>query len=169
MRLRWLVNLLKTVAVLVVLLAIAFFGIRSAVGTTGVGFPAIDVLFVPGDWVVINKVVLTDPATVHIEGFAPGLAWSAAPADRTWLVSGSTLALTEANEDTFPVPADGRVVVDHAFGAGVSQQAAGWHVVKIQQFDLGQPKATAYVIVDLTKGVWLKRTGAFRWQEMKME
>lgn len=169
MRLKWLVNLLKTLAVLAVLLVIAFLGIRSAVGTTGVGFPAIDVFFVPGDWMVTNKVILTDPATVHIEGFAPGLVWSAAQADREWLVSGSTLVLTEANEDRFPVPPDGRVVVDHTFGAGVSQQAAGWHVVKIQQLDLGQPKATAYAIVDLTRKVWLKRTGTFRWQEMPME
>ncbi|TDB38108.1 MAG: hypothetical protein D9V44_08700 [Actinobacteria bacterium] len=169
MRLKWLANLLKTLAVLAVLLVLAFVGMRAAVGTTGSGFPLIDVFFVRGDWLVPSRVALKDPATVYIEGYAPGLTWVAAEGSREWLVSGSTLVLTEANENTYPVPVDGRVIIEHTFGAGVSQQAAGWHVVKIQQYDLKQPKATAFVIVDLTKQVWLKRTGTFRWQQVPMQ
>lgn len=169
MRLKWLVSLGKTLAVLAVLVVIAFLGMRAAVGTTGSGFPAIDVFFVDGDWFVPSRVVAVDAATVTVEGFAPGLSWNAPEGQREWLVSGSTLVLTEANENTFPVPADGRVVVEKTFSAGVSRQAAGWHVVKIQQYDMGTPKATAYVIVDLTEKVWLKRTGTFRWQRQPME
>jgi hypothetical protein len=168
-RIKWLISLLKTLAVLAVIAVLAFMGMRSAVGTTGSGFPLIDVFFVQGDWLAPSRVVLTDPATVYIEGFAPGLVWTAPEANRLWRVSGSTLVLTEANENTFPVPVDGRVVVEQKFGAGVSHQAAGWHVVKIQQFDQGEPKATAFVIVDLTKEIWLKRVGTFDWQETPME
>ncbi len=169
MRLKWLANLLKTLAVIAVVLVFAFIGMRAAVGTTGSGFPLIDVFFMEGDWFVPSRVALKDPATVYIEGFAPGLTWTAAEGSREWLVSGSTLVLTEANENVYPVPADGRVIVEQTFGAGASSQAAGWRVVKIQQYDLKQPKASAFLIVDLTKQVWLKRTGVFTWQQVPME
>ena len=170
MRLKWLISLGKTLAVLAVLAVAAFLGMRAAVGTTGSGFPAIDVLFVQGDWFVPSRVTLTDQTTVHVEGYAPGLPWVAPPGDsREWLVSGSTLLLAEANTATFAVPADGRVIVDHEFAAGVSQQAAGWHVIKIQQYDEGRAKATAFVIVDLTNRAWLQRNGPIGWKQVKMD
>lgn len=169
MRIRWLPALFKTVAIIAAVLAVAFFSLRAAVGTTGVGFPALDAFVVPEEWFVPSSVALKDPTTVHIEGYAPGLTWSAAQGSRQWLVSGSTLLAAEASASTYPVPADGRVVVEYTFGAGATQQAAGWRVVKIQQDDLGQPKAAAFVIVDLTDRVWLKHTGIFGWRRVPME
>lgn len=162
-------TIVKAVITVTVLVVLLFIGMRALVGTSGSGLPYLDVLFVPDDWFVPTRVAPKDTATVYVEGFAPGLAWTAPPASRQWLVSGSTLLLTEANEETYIVPEDGRVVVEYSFGASANMQASGWRVVKIQQFDLGQPKATAFVIVDLTRGVWLKRVGYLRWDELPME
>ncbi|MCE5191589.1 MAG: hypothetical protein LLG08_07515 [Actinomycetia bacterium] len=162
-------SLLKVVATIAAVLAVAFFGLRAAVGTTGIGFPALDAFFVAQEWFVPSSVVLQDPVTVHIEGFAPGLTWNAARGNRQWLVSGSTLLAAEASANTYPVPPDGRVVVEYTFNAGATQQATGWRVVKIRQDDLGQPKTAAFVIVDLTDRVWLKHTGIFGWRRVAME
>ncbi len=164
-----LLTVLKTLATIAVIVVGVFLGMRALVGTKGLGLPYLDVLFVPDEWFVPTRVAVRDADTVYIEGFAPDLVWSAAPGDREWLVSGSTLLMTEAAVEAYPVPEDGRVVVEHTFGAGAVQQAAGWRVVKIQQYDLGQPKATAFVIVDLTHGVWLKRVGYLKWDETPME
>ncbi len=163
------VKLLKTLAIIAVIVVLAFVGMRALVGTNGSGLPYLDVIFVTDEWFVPTRVALKDATTVYVEGFAPKLDWTAPPASRQWLVSGSTLMLTEANTTEFVVPEDGRVIVEYAFSAGTNMQATGWRVVKIQQYDLGTPKATAFVMVDLTSGVWLRRTGYLRWEEMKMQ
>lgn len=162
-------TVITTLVFIVLLVIAAFIGMRALVGTNGSGLPYLDVLFVPDEWFVPTRVAPKDVATVYIEGFAPGLDWSAPPESRAWLVSGSTLMLTEANTKEFVVPEDGRVIVEYTFSAGTNMQATGWRVVKIQQYDLGTPKATAFVMVDLTRGVWLKRTGYLQWKEIPME
>jgi hypothetical protein len=165
----WVLKLVKALVTITVIVVLAFVGMRALVGTKGSGLPYLDVLFVPDEWFVATRVAAKGPTTVYIEGVAPGLAWTGPPANREWLVTGSTLMLTEANVETYAVRDDGLVAVEYTFGAGASQQATGWRVVKIQQGDLGQPKAAAFVIVDLTRGVWLKRVGYLQWDEMPME
>lgn len=169
MRESWVLTLVKTLATIAVIVVLAFIGMRALVGAKGSGLPYLDVLFVPDEWFVPTRVAPKDAVTVYIEGVASGLTWTAPAADRQWLVTGSTLLFSEANTSTYPMPEDGRIVVEHTFSAGATEQAAGWRVVKIQQYDLGQPKATAFVIVDLTRSVWLKRVGYLQWDEMPME
>jgi len=163
-------DLLITVAVA----AAIFLGIlallRVAVGDNGIDFPALDIVFVPQEWFVPSRVAPKDETTVYIEGNSVGLVWTGSGADREWITSGSTLLLTEANEQTFPVPEDGRVIAEYTFGGDTSLgQAAGWRVVKIEQRDQGVSKAAAFVIVDLTRQVWLRRTGPVQWTEVPME
>jgi len=162
-------TIIKAVVTIVVLVVLVFIGMRALVGTNGSGLPYLDVLFVNDEWFVPTRVAPKDVATVYVEGYTGGLEWTSPPASREWLVTGSTLLLTEGNRNTFVVPEDGRVIVEHTFSAGANMQATGWHVVKIQQYDLGVPKRTAFVIVDLTRGVWLKRTGPLQWDEVTME
>lgn len=162
-------DLIITVIVALIILSIVLVGLKYAVGKTGLDFPAIDVLLVPQDWFTPTRVALTDPTTVHIEGTA-ALGWDPNDATREWVASGSTLVLTEVNDKVFPVPADGRVVVDYTFGSETSvSQAAGWRVVKILARDAEGSHAAAYVIVDMTRKVWLRRTGPLTWAELKME
>lgn len=164
------IDLLITVAVA----AAIFLGIlallRLAVGQNGIDLPALDVVFVPQEWFVPTRVALKSETTVYVEGNSAGLEWSGTGAEREWVTSGSTLLLTEANEQTFPVPDDGRVIAECTFGGDTSLgQAAGWRVVKIEQRDQGESKAAAFVIVDLTRQVWLRRTGPVQWMEVQME
>jgi hypothetical protein len=152
------------IGIVVVLLA----GIRALVGRTGIGFPAIDAVFVPGDWFVPTRVTLIDDTTVQIEGVTPQLDW--ATEHREWSVTGATLVLWEGAVGSYPVSSDGAVLVRHTFsGGGGLGRPVGWHVVRIERRDGGKPVEAAYVLVDLTKMVWLKRTGPLEWRSFAIE
>ncbi|MHB1340657.1 MAG: hypothetical protein ACYC77_11220 [Coriobacteriia bacterium] len=162
------------ILITVAIAAAIFIGIivllRVVVGDNGVDLPALDVVFVPQEWFVPSRVAPKGEATVYIEGSSMGLEWTGTGADREWVTSGSTLVLPEANEQSFPVPDDGRVIVEYTFGGDTSLgQAAGWRVVKIEQRDDGVSKRAAFVIVDLTRQVWLRRMGPVQWTEVPME
>ncbi|MGB4592884.1 MAG: hypothetical protein WBI63_03805 [Coriobacteriia bacterium] len=167
---RRLLDLLITVAIAAAIVLGILGLLKLAVGQTGVDLPIVDILFVPQEWFAPTRVTLKDEATVYIEGNTIALDWIGYGDDREWVTSGSTLILPEANARSFTVPEDGRVIVECTFGGETSLgRAAGWRVVKIEQVDLSEPKRAAYVIVDLTRKVWLRRTGPVQWDEFPME
>lgn len=61
-------------------------GLRALVGRTGIGFLAIDAVYVPGDWFMPTRVALIDDTTVRVEGVTAPLVWSSDR--REWGVSG---------------------------------------------------------------------------------
>lgn len=167
---RRLLDLIITVAIGAAIVLGILGLLKLAVGKTGVDLPIIDILFVPQDWFAPTRVALKDETTVSIEGSTVALDWVGYGDDREWVTSGSTLILPEANERSFAVPEDGSVAVECTFGGETSLgQAAGWRVVKIMQVDRGEPRRAAFVIVDLTRKVWLRRTGPLQWDEFPME
>ncbi len=170
MTLKRLFDLLLAIAVGFAIVAGIAYGLRLAAGTTGMGLPALDVVFVPQGWFTPTRVTLLDASSVRIEGVTQGLTWSAPPDQRQWIVGGSTLVLTEGAAYTYPVRDDGTVIVDYTFGGQQSLgQAAGWRVVRITQRDGALDRAAAFVVVDLTKRVWLRRTGPVQFTQTPME
>ncbi|MCL4078203.1 hypothetical protein MX659_01065 [Coriobacteriia bacterium Es71-Z0120] len=152
------------VAIVVGLLA----GIRALVGTTGIGLPAIDVVFVPGDWFTPTRVTLIDETTVQVEGVTSPLSWSSE--QREFGVSGGTLVLWEGTGESYPASDGGTLAVRHAFSSrGGLSRPVGWRVVRIERRDGGTTVEAAYVLMDLTKMVWLKRTGPLEWRRYAIE
>ncbi|MCX8006592.1 MAG: hypothetical protein N3B11_00545 [Coriobacteriia bacterium] len=165
---RRLFDLVLTVCIGVAIVVAILFGIRALVGSTGIGLPALDAVFVPQEWFMPTRVALVSETGVEVEGVTAGLQWSSN--QREWVVSGATLALWEGSTETYPASPDGTVRVRHDFagGSGLSRPA-GWRVVRIERRDAGKAVGAAYVLVDLTKMVWLKRTGPLEWRQLAIE
>lgn len=161
-----LIRLLKALAVLVIIALVVFFVLMAAVGTHGIGIVFIDVLLVPGDWFVPDQVSLADASTVVITGSTPGALWDTPVGERRLRVSGSTLILDYAGESFVPVADDGTVRITYGFPQSLVEQSAGWRVVRIYQANGQKDPAAAFVMIDLTKRVWLHRTGPLSWREI---
>jgi len=157
---------LKALAILVIVVAVIYLGLQALVGSDGIGIAVIDVLVVPGKWFVPNQVTLTDASTVVITGDTPGALWDTPAGERTLRVTGSTLVLDYGGETLAPVAGDGTVHITYAFPQSLVQQSAGWQVVRLEQVERQTDPAAAFVVVDLTKRVWLHRTGPFSWQQL---
>lgn len=162
---RRLLDLVLTIAFGIAIVVGLLFGMRALAGRTGVGFPALDLMFVPQDWFSPTAVRLVDDTTVEVEGV---MSLSKEPADQQGLVvSGATLLLWEGATESYPVAADGTVRVRHSFstGGGLSRPV-GWRVVRIEHRVGAVPVGSAYLLMDLTKLVWLKRTGPLEWRTL---
>lgn len=160
------IRFLKALAVVAVVVAVVYIGLQAAVGSDGIGITFIDVLLVPEDWFVPDQVTLADASTVVITGNASGALWDTPTGERSLRVSGSTLMMDYAGESTVPVADDGAVRVSYGFPQSLVQQSAGWQVVRLQQVERQTEPATAFVVVDLTKRVWLYRTGPVSWRQI---
>jgi len=165
---RRMLDLAITISIGIVIVAGLLAGVRALVGKTGIGFPAIDAVFVPSEWFMPTRVALIDDTTVEVEGVTAVVGWTSD--QREWSVSGATLVLWEGTVESYPVSDDGTVRVRHTFSGGSSLSSpVGWRVVRIEQRDGGKPVAAAYVLMDLTKRVWLKRTGPLEWRTLQIE
>jgi len=161
-----LIRLLKAVLLLATVVLVVVFVLRAAVGTDGIGIVLIDVLLVPQDWFVPNQVTMSDASTVVITGSTPGALWDTPVGERQLRISGSTLMMDYAGESLVPVADDGTVRITYGFPQSLVEQSAGWRVVRIHQADRQLDPAAAFVVVDLTKRVWLYRTGPLSWREI---
>lgn len=165
---RRLFDLVLTVSIGVAIIVGLLFGVRAIVGRTGIGFPAIDAVFVPQEWFSPTAVRLIDDTTVEIDAVI-SLAQEP-PEQQDLAVSGATLVLWEGATESYPVAADGNVRVRHTFsGGGGLSRPMGWRVVRIEHRVGTTPVRAAYVFVDLTKLVWLKRTGPLEWMTLPIE
>lgn len=161
-----LLRFLKGLTITGIVLVVLFVGVRALVGTTGIGYPFIDVLLVPDEWFVPDQVYLTEPATVTVTGSTPGALWDTPVGERDLAVSGSTMVLSSTTEVVAPVAEDGTVRATYTFAASDVEQAAGWRVIRMQQVQRAERPGTAYVMVDLTRRVWLVRTSPVSWREV---
>jgi len=160
------IRFLKALAILAIVVAVVYAGLQAAVGSDGIGITFIDVLLVPGEWFVPDQVTLADASTVVITGRTPGALWDTPIGERTLRVSGSTLMMEYAGETLVPVGDDDTVTVTYGFPQSLVQQSAGWQVIRLQQAERAEDPATAFVVVDLTKRVWLYRTGPLSWRQI---
>ncbi len=161
-----LIRFLKALAILAVVGVVIFFVLQAAVGSDGIGVTFIDVLLVPGDWFVPGQVTLADASTVVITGSTPGALWDTPIGERHLRVTGSTLMMDYAGESDVPVADNGTVSITYGFPQSLVEQSAGWQVVRLQQVERQTDPATAFVVVDLTKRVWLYRTGPLSWRRI---
>jgi hypothetical protein len=160
------IRFLKALAILAIVVAVVYIGLQAAVGSDGIGITLIDVLLVPGDWFVPNQVTLADASTVVITGSTPGALWDTPIGERNLRVSGSTLMMDYGGESFVPVADDNTVSLTYGFPQSLVQQSAGWQVVRLQQVERQTDPAAAFVVVDLTKRVWLYRTGPLSWRQI---
>lgn len=165
---RRLFDLVLSVGIGAAILVGLLFGVRAIVGRTGIGFPAVDAVFVPQEWFSPTAVRLIDAMTVEIDGV---MSLAQGPPEQQGLsVSGATLVLWEGATESYPVSADGNVRIRHTFsGGGGLSRPVGWRIVRIEHRVGAAPTRAAYVFVDLTKLVWLKRTGPLEWQTLPIE
>ncbi|MDI6711676.1 MAG: hypothetical protein QMD96_00400 [Anaerosomatales bacterium] len=165
---RRLFDLVLSIAVGAAIVVGLLFGVRALAGRTGMGLPAVDAVFVPQDWFSPTNVRLIDDTTVELEGVVavPGEPQGA----QELVVSGATLLLWEGATESYPLASDGEVRVRHTFsGGGGLSRPVGWRVVRVEHRAGGVPTGAAYVLVDLTKLVWLKRTGPVEWRTLPIE
>jgi len=160
------IRFLKALAILAIVVAVAYLGLQAAVGSDGIGITFIDVLLVPGEWFVPNQVTLADASTVVVTGSTPGAMWDSPTGERNLRVTGSTLMMDYSGETLVPVGDDNAVSITYAFPQSLVQQSAGWQVIRLEQVERAEDPAAAFVVVDLTKRVWLYRTGPLSWRQI---
>jgi len=160
------IRFLKALAILVIVVVLVYVGLQAAVGSDGIGIALIDVLLVPGDWFVPNQVTLADASTVVLTGSTPGALWDTPTGERNLRVTGSTLVMDYAGQSLAPVADDNTVSISYAFPQSLVQQSAGWQVIRLSQVERQEDPAAAFVVVDLTKRVWLYRTGPLSWRQI---